>query len=139
MTEQKTNPVVLLRDEKGVYGIGLNEQFPFDQPPFDNYYRYGGSGPTQHRSLILRPDKFPEGEKIRYSETGALLQMIPPRRFRMMHAYAPSLEQRLGGIIALFILHRCGAVDGLRKYHGTFRIAGKILNHMIFQAIEQAA
>ncbi len=163
MSEQKVNPVELLRDAKGVYGIGLNAEFPFDDPPFgdelvpvyqqryqpindadaeaemeffrrlagldegaaepdrllaeggvpepataeervvDRYHTYDRRPKT--RPLILRPDRFPDGEELRYSDDNAALQMIPPRGFRR----ANSLEQQLDGVIAQFILHRCGA------------------------------
>ncbi len=152
MTEQKANPVVLLRDEKGVYGIGLNDQFPFDQPPFGIRHESWGTVDRRPktRPLILRPDKFPEGEALHYSDKNARLQMLPPRAG--VHI-AGTLEQQFGEIIAQFILHRCGVTDSWggeeapkeerdaqrRKYHGTNRIAGKIINRMIFQVIEQGA
>jgi hypothetical protein len=182
MIETKVNPVELLRDAKGVYGIGLNTEFPFDDPPFgdehvpvhhqpispvpegdsideemDYFLQLAGAMPEpaasekrsvesyrtydrrpKTRPLILRPDRFPDGEELGYSDGNAALQMIPPRGFGQMH----SLEQQLDGVIAQFILHRCGAGrenENKRKYHGTLRIAQKIMNHQIFQAIEQAA
>ena len=152
MTEQKTNPVVLLRDEKGIYGIGLNAQFPFDEPPFGIQHNPWGTVDQRPktRPLILRPDKFPEGEALRYSDKNARLQMLPPRA--PVHI-AGTLEQQFGEVIARFILHRCGVTDNWageetpkeerdaqrRKHHGTNRIAGKIINRMIFQVIEQGA
>ncbi len=77
-------PVILLRDEKGIYGIGLNPEFPFNDAP-------------RVRSLIYRPDVIAESEgPERYSETNAVLQMI---RQRLL---PNSLEHQLGSELINF-------------------------------------
>jgi hypothetical protein len=125
-------PVILLRDKKGIYGIGLNPEFPFNDAP-------------RVRSLIYRPDMITGSEgPERYSKTNAVLQMIRQRLF------PNSLEHQLVGVIAEFIMRRAGIEcpkeatkeernAHSKKHHGTVRIAGKIMNRMIFRAIEEAA
>src|SRR5712692_4698028 len=99
MTE-RIRPVELLRDNKGIYGIGFNEGYPFDQPPFaDNICGYI----LPERALILRPDVIAENVNIPCLPA-ASLQMLP-------RGWRGGMEGALCDVISHVIMHRCGVLE----------------------------
>jgi hypothetical protein len=129
--------VELLRDGRGIYGIGVSDAFNIDA-----------------RSLILRPDMLDNNEQEYHSHpTFAVLQRITSAfRFGM---FAHSCEERLRRLVHLEALDRAGlfwppddggrldlrywSEDNREIYHGLRRESLHIMNRLIGQAIDAAA
>lgn len=123
--------VEILRDRKGIYGIGVTN---------DN--------PTKLKRLIIRPDKL-----LRSKTDCAALQMIPGGRSQ--YWFKHTLEEHFRNIIHFGILNRKGFpwISELGwigekpknrakyhfEYHGTRQASRKVINRLIHAALEDAA
>ena len=145
MTNQNVvHPVQLLRDRKGIYGIGVAEEFKrldFPSP-----------------EIVLRPDLLAYESKWLPS---AALQMMPARRHKIFEYCA---EEELREVIHQEMLRRAGLLindrhvekpDGTwgnfwatdhaqeavnrRLYHGLRRASLRVINKLIAEAISEAA
>ena len=156
------HPVELLRDQHGIYGIGVSELFDFEVTAWSC-----GVEPepcTFERppdALILRPDWFPDNTPRIGRPFGAVLQKIVGgfRRGPFMRSH----EDRLRQFIHHEALNRCGlawppqhlslgeragawwSADKKQQarnrgiYHGLRQLSLHVVNHLIGAALETAA
>jgi hypothetical protein len=148
-------PVELLRDGRGIYGVGLADEFDFealawacgiDSPPRNRHTRY----------LILRPDLLRNSEQ---KDPPAVLQRITGGFRRGPFSY--SIEEQLRQVIHHEALNRAGLEWPPQKsgrpyvaywseenekqtrnrqiYHGLRLGSLHIINKLIGQTIEEAA
>ena len=155
------HPVDLLRDQRGVYGIGVSELFDFEvvawscgvEPVPYTFERPPGA-------LILRPDWFAANTPLGAHSSrplGAVLQKITGgfRRGPFMHSH----EEQLRQFIHHEALNRSGLPWPPRQhndlrwwsedkkqqtrnrglYHGLRRSSLNAINHLIGRALEEAA
>jgi hypothetical protein len=71
-------PIELLRDKKGIYGLGIVPDYEFADP--ENISPEHTRHHHPKRPIILRPDKWEGAEPIIYSSSNAILQRIPYRK-----------------------------------------------------------
>ena len=147
----KTMPVELLRDHRGVYGIGVADSFDDESlSPFFGVHSQLGRSERHPGGLILRLDRF-EGTKTQ----SAVLQKITGGFRRSI--FNGSIEERL----RLFVHHEALRRSGLpwppgpgpdwwsadkkqqirnrQIYHGLRLLSLQVINRLIGQAHEQAA
>jgi PcfJ-like protein len=160
LTECDSMPVELLRDGRGVYGIGVSELFDYEAIAWSC-----GIEPEPHtfecpRPLVLRPDCFMKTEPPREVLSAcdyAVLQKIVGgfRRGPFMH----SAEEHLRQFIHHEALNRAGltwpprdndharwwATDEKQQarnrdiYHGLRRLSLHVINDLIGKALHEAA
>jgi hypothetical protein len=159
MTDWRTNiprPVELLRDQRGVYGIGVSDLFDFEAVAWSCGIEPGPyTFERPPSALILRPDWFPDSRP-----RGAVLQKIAGgfRRGPFMRSH----EERLRQFIHHEALNRAGlpwpppqdspsgfaqwwSADKKQQtrnrgiYHGLRRLSLHVVNHLIGEALEAAA
>ena len=149
------HPVELLRDQRGIYGIGVSDLFDFEAIAWSC-----GIEPEPHtferppRALILRPDRLPDTRPRR-----AVLQKIAGgfRRGPFMHTH----EEQLRRFIHHEALNRAAlpwpprhdpfgsaqwwSADKKQQarnrgiYHGLRQLSLHVVNHLIGAALEAAA
>ncbi len=156
VADSTPHPVELLRDRRGIYGIGVNELFDFEAVALSC-----GIEPEPHtfehppNALILRPDCF-----FGSRPAGAVLQKIVGgfRRGPFMRSH----EEQLRQFIHHEALNRAGLTwpppqdspSGLAQwwsadkkqqarnrgiYHGLRQLSLHVVNHLIGAALEAAA
>jgi hypothetical protein len=147
------HPVEILRDQHGVYGIGVSELFDFEAVAWSC-----GIEPEPHTferppsALILRPDWFPDSKP-----RGAVLQKITGGFRRGL--FMCSHEEELRRFIHHEALNRAGlrwpptqdpalrwwSADKKQQarnrgtYHGLRQLSLHVVNHLIGAALEAAA
>jgi PcfJ-like protein len=129
------NPVGLLRDERGIYGLGLTDEYLEADLPKE-LLNYEGTPPRDNK-LILRPDRINEACGYRHPP---ILQMLP-RGFR--ETQECDLRDEM-----VKVMHYCSGdplgrigftdADHRRRYHGLPIKATRIINSMIRQVIAVA-
>ena len=155
------HPVELLRDRRGVYGIGVSELFDFEVVAWScgvELEPYTFERPPD--ALILRPDSFADNRALGadpFRSRGAVLQKIAGgfRRGPFMRSH----EEQLRQFIHHEALNRSGLPWPPRQqndlrwwsedkkqqahnrgvYHGLRRLSLHVINHLIGRALEQAA
>jgi len=133
-------PVELLRDEKGIYGVGLTDEYLEADLPAE-LLGYDGARPKDNK-LILRPDRITEA----CGESGPpILQMLPRRWCRASETQECDLRDAM-----VKVMHYCAGdsttlgrvgftdADHRRRWHGFPIKATRILNSMIRQVIPVA-
>jgi hypothetical protein len=138
ITENHPMPVELLRDGRGVYGIGASELFDFEAAPIP---------------LILRPDRFMDTKRYHASWHTPVLQKIVtglhPSPF--MH----SREEQLRNVIHHEALKRAGLPPDFNErwwstekkqqarnrsvYHGLRCLSVQVINELVGKALQEAA
>jgi hypothetical protein len=155
------HPVELLRDQRGVYGIGVSELFDFEVVA-----RSCGVEPEPYiferppGALILRPDSFADNRPLGadpFRPLDAVLQKIAGGFWR--GPFMRSHEEQLGQFIHHEALNRSGLPWPPRQqndlrwwsedekqqahnrgvYHGLRQLSLHIINHLIGRALEEAA
>jgi hypothetical protein len=126
------HPVALLRDEKGIYGIGLSDEYLQADLPND---LIGYDGRLKDIKLILRPDRITEA----CGNYAPILQKLPRRRH-----FRETLESELRDEMVRVMHHRAGISHGFadanqrRAFYGMPIKAARILNWVIGQVIPVA-
>lgn len=154
----EARPIELLRDERGVYGIGVSNSYDHEA----HAWACGIEEPTHNdrcpASLILRPDKLVKLTDARFYRTRAVLQKITGG-FRYS-LFSTSTEEGLRQFIHHEALRRAGLPwppkhyghsdiwwstnkrDQTRNravYHGLRLLSLHVVNQLIGKAIEDAA
>jgi hypothetical protein len=149
-------PVELLRDGRGIYGIGVSDGFDIEALAWacgiDDPHLY----PSHPRNLIMRPDMLPPHGDKQNSYCFAVLQKITGGFRHGMFTH--SREEQLRQLVHHEALNRAGLpwpplddqvrywsadknqqVRNRQIYHGLRRGSLHIINKLIGQLIEQAA
>jgi hypothetical protein len=151
-------PVELLRDGRGIYGVGVTDEFDYEAmawacgvDPREVYIK------RTPRSLILRPDRFePLSRAIRYDGGAAVLQMIPGgfRRGAFKSCIEEALRQHIHhealkraglsgpgstGELKWWSTDKAEQCRNRKMYHGLRRLSLNVINRLICEAIEAAA
>jgi hypothetical protein len=151
------HPVELLRDRRGVYGVGVSDLFDFEATAWSC-----GIEPEPHTferppgALILRPDRLPDSRP-----RGAVLQKIAGgfrrgpfmrtheeqlRRFihhealnRAALPWPPPPGDRPSGLPGWWSADKKQQARNRGIYHGLRRLSLHVVNHLIGAALEAAA
>jgi hypothetical protein len=156
MTEYGSLPVELLRDERGVYGIGVSELFDYEAIAWSCGIEPEPWDFERPSALILRPDFFVNTKPLGGRDYAVLQKIVGGfRRGPFMH----SREERLRRFIHHEALKRAGlpwpppdndhvrwwTADKKQQsrnrgiYHGLRRLSLHVINDLIGKALHEAA